>query len=38
MARVYGFQRMLGPKIFLKDSLLVMHLALRFKDATFLAT
>lgn len=37
-SRIYSFQRLLGPKIFLKDSLKVLHLAFRFKDVTFLSS
>jgi hypothetical protein len=29
---------MLGPKIFIKDSLKVLHLSFRFKDVTFLSS
>lgn len=36
-SRVTGFQRILGPKIFLNESLQILHLALRFKDPTFLS-
>ena len=36
-SRIQSFQRMLGPKIFIKDSLKVLHLAFRFKDVTFLS-
>lgn len=36
-SRVSGFQKLLGPKIFLKESLKILHVALRFKDPTFLA-
>jgi hypothetical protein len=37
-SRILSFQRLLGPKIFLKDSLKVLHLAFRFKDVTFLSS
>lgn len=33
--RITSFQKLLGPKIFLNESLRIMHLALRFKDPTF---
>jgi len=35
--RVTGFQRILGPKIFLHESLKILHIAIRFKDPTFLS-
>lgn len=35
--RVVGFQRLLGPKIFVNESLRIFHLAIRSKDPTFLA-
>lgn len=35
--RVYGFRRMLGPKIFVIEGLQLMILSLRLKDPTFLA-
>ena len=35
--RINSFQRLLGPKIFLNESLRIMHIALRFKDPTFFA-
>ena len=35
--RVTGFQRILGPKIFLNESLKILHIAIRFKDPTFLS-
>ena len=34
--RVAGFQRILGPKLFLKESLRILMLALKYKDPTFL--
>ena len=33
--RISTFQKILGPKIFLQESLRIMHLAIRFKDPTF---
>jgi hypothetical protein len=36
--RVIMFRKMLGPKIFLKDSILVLNLALRYKDSSFLTS
>lgn len=36
--RLGGFQRILGPKFFLLESLQVMHLAIRAKDPSFFAT
>ena len=35
--RVFDFRRLLGPKIFIKESLKVFHLAFRLKDPTFLS-
>ena len=35
--RINSFQKLLGPKIFLNESLRIMHIALRFKDPTFFA-
>ena len=35
--RVLGFQRMLGHRIFLKESMIVIATAIRLKDPTFLA-
>lgn len=35
--RVMSFQRILGPKIFVQESLRIFHLALRSKDPTFLS-
>jgi len=35
--RITGFQRILGPKIFLKESLKILHIAIKFKDPTFLS-
>jgi hypothetical protein len=35
--RVFGFQRILGPKIFVRESLRILVMALRFKDPTFLS-
>ena len=34
--RVSGFQRILGPKLFLKESLRILMIALKYKDPTFL--
>lgn len=34
--RVAGFQRILGPRLFLKESLRIMMIALKYKDPTFL--
>ena len=34
--RVAGFQRILGPKLFLKESLRILMVALKYKDPTFL--
>lgn len=34
--RIDGFQRMLGPKLFLRESLRIFHLAINYKDPTFL--
>ena len=36
-ARITSFQRLLGPKIFLKESLKILHIAIKFKDPTFLS-
>lgn len=36
-ARITSFQRILGPKIFLQESLKILHIAIRFKDPTFLS-
>lgn len=36
-SRITSFQKILGPKIFLHESLKILHLAIRFKDPTFLA-
>jgi len=35
--RITSFQRLLGPKIFLKESLKILHIAIKFKDPTFLS-
>jgi len=35
--RVASFQRILGPKIFVQESLHIFHVAIRFKDPTFLS-
>lgn len=35
--RVFDFRRLLGPKIFIKESLKIFHLAFRLKDPTFLS-
>jgi len=35
--RVYGFQKILGHRIFVNESLRILHLALRFRDPTFLS-
>jgi len=35
--RVFDFRRLLGPKIFIKESLKIFHLALKMKDPTFLS-
>ena len=35
--RINSFQKLLGPKVFLNESLRIMHIALRFKDPTFFA-
>lgn len=35
--RVYGFQRILGHRIFVQESIRILHLAFRFKDPTFLS-
>jgi len=34
--RVFGFQKILGPKIFINESLRIILLALKYKDPTFL--
>jgi hypothetical protein len=34
--RVIGFRRILGPKIFLNESLRLIYLAIKNKDSTFL--
>lgn len=34
--RVLGFQKILGPKIFIEESLRIILLALKYKDPTFL--
>lgn len=34
--RVFGFQKILGPKIFIEESLRIILLALKYKDPTFL--
>lgn len=36
-SRITAFQRLLGPKIFLKESLKILHIAIKFKDPTFFA-
>jgi hypothetical protein len=36
-SRITSFQRLLGPKIFLKESLKILHIAIKFKDPTFLS-
>jgi len=36
-ARITSFQRILGPKIFLQESLRILHIAIKFKDPTFLS-
>ena len=36
-SRITSFQRILGPKIFLQESLRILHIAIRFKDPTFLS-
>ena len=36
-SRITAFQRLLGPKIFLKESLKILHVAIKFKDPTFFA-
>lgn len=38
ISRVSGFARSLGPRIFLKESLHIIYLALRSKDPSFLAS
>lgn len=35
--RVYAFQRILGHRIFVNESLKILHLALRFRDPAFLS-
>ena len=35
-SRVAGFQRILGPKLFVKESLRIFMIALKYKDPTFL--
>jgi len=35
--RVDSFQRLLGPRIFVRESLKIFHLAIRSQDPTFLA-
>jgi len=35
-SRVSGFQRILGPRIFLTESVQIIYLALKYKDPTFL--
>lgn len=35
--RVYAFQRILGHRIFINESLKILHLALRFRDPAFLS-
>lgn len=35
--RVYAFQRILGHRIFVNESLRILHLALRFRDPAFLS-
>ena len=36
--RVFDFRRLLGPKVFIKESLKVFHLAFRLKDPAFLSS
>jgi ribosomal protein S3 len=36
-SRITGFQRILGPRIFLKESLKILFVAFKYKDPTFLA-
>ena len=36
-SRIYGFRRMLGPRIFVVEALSLVCLAFRLKDPTFLA-
>jgi hypothetical protein len=36
-SRIYGFRRMLGPRIFVVEALRLVCLSLRLKDPTFLA-
>lgn len=35
--RVQAFQKLLGPKLFLKESLKILHISFRYKDPTFLS-
>jgi len=35
--RVLGFQRILGPRFFLKESLKILHLAVKFKDPALMS-
>jgi len=35
--RIVGFQKTLGPRMFLHESLKIMHVAIRYRDPTFLS-